>query len=340
VTGGLAVPSGDPAQLDTLADQLQALGTQTADLGADTLKAAASTLAESDWTGQAAGSFAEFAVDLGGGIGSAEPVLNTIVEAAQRFSTALSDAQQKVQAYNSLAQAAENDPSGSLLGDAELAGQNATDSLQALQEAGNQAAATVTSAAGDLENLFKGPVGSWINSLDMPPGGIFGNPGDPLLPGLGETEIYPLPPDLGLTQGDPVAPDLGLTQGDPIPPDLGLTQGDPVPPEIGIGSEIYPLPPELGLDERYPIGPLGPLINPDSGGSGSGGEGVPKAPKSGYGKSAVPSWVINQGETPYQGETPTQTATRIMNAQYGQGNWNKGPGSEYNQILKWASRHF
>jgi hypothetical protein len=332
VTGGLDVPGGDPAQLDTLASQLKGLGTQTADLGTDTLKAAASTLADSDWTGQAAGSFAEFAVDLGGGIGSAEPLLNTIAEAAQQFSRALSDAQQTVQAYNYLAQAAENDPSGSLLGDAELAGQNAMGSLQALEEAGNQAAATVTSAAGDLENLFKGPAGSWISSLDIPPGGIFGNPGGPLLPGLGGTETYPLPPDLGLTQGDPPAPDLGLPQG------------DPVPPELGIGSEIYPLPPELGLGESYPIGPLGSLINPDSGGSGSGGEtptgGVPKAPKSGYGKTAVPSWVINQGEAPYEGETPTQTATRIMNAQYGQGNWSKGPGSEYNQILKWASRHF
>jgi hypothetical protein len=70
------------------------------------------------------------------------------------------------------------------------------------------------------------------------------------------------------------------------------------------------------------------------------GDRVPKAPRGSYGKSAVPSWVINEGYTPYVGETPAQTAARIMNEQYGEGNWSKGPGSEYNQILKWASRHF
>jgi hypothetical protein len=332
VTSGLAVPGGDPAQLNALSDQLQELGTQTANLGSDTLKASASILADSDWTGQAAGSFADFAVDLGGGMGSAEPALYRIVGAAQRFASALSDAQQKVQAYNSLAQMAENDPSGSLIGDAELAGRSAMDSLQALTEAGNQAAATVTSAGGDLENLFKGPAGNWIDSLDIPSGGGFGGPDDPFLPGFGGTESYPLPPE------------LGLPEGDPIPPELGLPEGDPIPPEIGIGPEIYPIPPDLGPGESYPIGPLGPLINFNSGRSGSEAgtpqEGVPKAPKSGYGKSEVPSWISNQGEAPYEGETPTQTATRIMNAQYGQGNYKKGPGTEYNQIVKWASRHF
>jgi hypothetical protein len=74
-------------------------------------------------------------------------------------------------------------------------------------------------------------------------------------------------------------------------------------------------------------------------GSGS-GDRVPKKPTKAYGKTEVPSWVINQGETPYVGETPTQTATRIMNAQYGAGNWPKGGGKEFNQIEKWASRHF
>ena len=70
------------------------------------------------------------------------------------------------------------------------------------------------------------------------------------------------------------------------------------------------------------------------------GDQVPKTPRDSYGKSAVPSWVINGGYRPYVGETPAQTATRIMDEQYGEGSWPKGPGKEYNQILKWASRHF
>jgi hypothetical protein len=68
--------------------------------------------------------------------------------------------------------------------------------------------------------------------------------------------------------------------------------------------------------------------------------GVPKTPRGSYGKSEVPSWVINQGEAPYVGETPAETASRIMTKQYGEGNWSKGAGKEYNKILKWASRHF
>jgi hypothetical protein len=67
---------------------------------------------------------------------------------------------------------------------------------------------------------------------------------------------------------------------------------------------------------------------------------VPKQRIGNYGKSEVPSWVSNQGETPFVGETPAQTATRIMDEQYGEGEWEKGPGTEYNKIVKWASRAF
>ena len=65
-------------------------------------------------------------------------------------------------------------------------------------------------------------------------------------------------------------------------------------------------------------------------GSGSGG--------GGYGKSQVPSWVFNGGYSAEPGETPVQAATRIMDGQYGPGNWVKGPGTEFNQIVKWISR--
>jgi len=58
----------------------------------------------------------------------------------------------------------------------------------------------------------------------------------------------------------------------------------------------------------------------------------------GYGKSEVPSWVFNEGYAAGPDETPVQAATRIMNQQYGEGNWSKGPGSEFNQIVKWVSR--
>jgi hypothetical protein len=340
VTSGLAVPAGDPAQLDALAAQLRELGTQTGDLGANTLKTAASVLADSDWTGQGASSFADFAADLGGGVGSAEPALYTIANAAHEVSGAPSAAQNDVAAYNSIAQAAQNDPSGLLLGDADLAGQKATASLQTLAGTQDQAAATISSAAGDLGNLFKGPVASWVSGQHIPQEGIFDNPGDPLPPGFGGIEIYPLPTDIG--DGNII---------DPVPTDIGGGNIiDPVP-EIGGGNIIDPIPPEIGASEGYPIGQLGPLINftkkSGSGGESGGQAGQPgdvgpvkKPPKGSYGKTEVPSWVINDGNGPYQGETPTQTATRIMDAQYGKGNYPKGPNSEYSKIVKWAGRHF
>jgi hypothetical protein len=58
----------------------------------------------------------------------------------------------------------------------------------------------------------------------------------------------------------------------------------------------------------------------------------------GYGKSKVPSWVFNEGWRAEAGETPVEAATRIMNERYGVGAWDKGPASEYNQIVKWISR--
>jgi hypothetical protein len=58
----------------------------------------------------------------------------------------------------------------------------------------------------------------------------------------------------------------------------------------------------------------------------------------GYGKSKVPSWVFNEGWRAEADETPVAAATRIMNERYGIGAWDKGPASEYNQIVKWISR--
>jgi RHS repeat-associated protein len=68
--------------------------------------------------------------------------------------------------------------------------------------------------------------------------------------------------------------------------------------------------------------------------------GIPKKPVSAYGKSQVPSWVYTEGYVPYEGESPVTTATRIMNEQYGEGNWTKGTSTEYNQLVKWATGHF
>jgi hypothetical protein len=54
-----------------------------------------------------------------------------------------------------------------------------------------------------------------------------------------------------------------------------------------------------------------------------------------------PSWVKNEGYGfPRVGEAGEDFATRVLNAKYGQGNWSRGPGTEFNKIQKWADRNF
>ena len=52
--------------------------------------------------------------------------------------------------------------------------------------------------------------------------------------------------------------------------------------------------------------------------------------------SDIPSWA--RGERPQPGETPVQAADRILTGRYGQGNYPKGPGSEFNKIKKFFER--
>jgi uncharacterized protein YukE len=238
---------GDPEALEQLASRLESAAQGAGNLGGSTRQFTTATLSDAEWTGSAADSFSAFGANLGEGAGAAEGPLTQMASAVRTYAGSLRTAQQEAQTFNSIADAAQNDPSGSLISAAEQAGQNATNAISAMQQAGDQAAAKVTSAAGDLEGVFgKGPVQGFIGSQtglgeDIPMGDW--KPGDPMTP-----EIL----------GNPGAPDLGLPEGDPIPTDLG--------PEI-LGN---------------PGGMIGPLINfntpgqqGDEGDSGqeSGGEG-------------------------------------------------------------------
>jgi hypothetical protein len=49
-----------------------------------------------------------------------------------------------------------------------------------------------------------------------------------------------------------------------------------------------------------------------------------------------PSWVNSSMVD--KNKSPHQNATDILNAKYGEGNWIKGPKSEFSQILKWIIR--
>jgi hypothetical protein len=67
-----------------------------------------------------------------------------------------------------------------------------------------------------------------------------------------------------------------------------------------------------------------------------------KKPKKGakgkIGATDIPSWVA---AVPNAGESGKDFAKRVMDGQYGEGNWSDtGPRSEYSKIKKWANRHF
>lgn len=77
--------------------------------------------------------------------------------------------------------------------------------------------------------------------------------------------------------------------------------------------------------------------------TGDGGDDF-KSPTSGSGKekaSDAPSWARGDpAARPRVGESPSQSATRVLDSKYGSGNYPKGPGSEFNKIQKWHSRGF
>ncbi|CAF3333652.1 unnamed protein product, partial [Rotaria sp. Silwood2] len=52
--------------------------------------------------------------------------------------------------------------------------------------------------------------------------------------------------------------------------------------------------------------------------------------------SDYPSWVSNYERDP--GETAHQFADSVLKQQYGHGNYERGPGSEYNKIVKACDR--
>lgn len=66
-----------------------------------------------------------------------------------------------------------------------------------------------------------------------------------------------------------------------------------------------------------------------------------KKPKTGSGKEKaddVPSWA--EGESPYEDESGKDFSKRLMDEKYGENNYDRGPGSEYNKLKKWGDRGF
>jgi uncharacterized protein YukE len=241
VAGGLTVP-GDPDALEQLSTRLRYAAQGVGSLGGNTRQFTTGTLAGAGWTGSAADSFSAFGTSLGEGAGAASAPLTRIASAVETYASSLRTAQQRAAELNSIADTASTDPSSAV--------------MQAVRQAGERAAAEVTSASGQLQDLFStGPVRNFIATLpaadqDLPVGGWM--PGDPVPDGLG-TEILGNPGAFDLGSGTevlPPAPDIGLPEGDPLPPELGLPEGDPLP--SGLWTQILTNPGS---------GQQGPLVN-------------------------------------------------------------------------------
>jgi hypothetical protein len=68
-----------------------------------------------------------------------------------------------------------------------------------------------------------------------------------------------------------------------------------------------------------------------------------KKPKAGGGGKAgatdLPTWVRAKGEFPNVGESGRDFAKRVCDDEFGAGNYDTGPRSDFNQIKKWADQH-
>ena len=56
------------------------------------------------------------------------------------------------------------------------------------------------------------------------------------------------------------------------------------------------------------------------------------------GAKDIPSWC--QGQRPTIYESGADFAKRLLDEKYGPENYPRGPGSEYNKIMKWGDRSF
>ena len=239
---GVTMPGGDPAFLEQLASRLEAIAEGTADLGASTRQVTASIRSEAAWTGDAADAYTAFAGNLAQGVAAAPEPLYKIALAIRDYAGCLRTAQEKVAAYTSAAEAAQVSGNDSgYVSAAEMAGQNATTAVAAWQAAGDRAAAEVTTAAGQLADVFRSqsPVASWLGSQPVPWDTLAAFPGlgEPVVPQILKTPVWQLGPQILKTPGAELGPEILITPPGELGPEILIT------PPADLGPEILKTPP-------------------------------------------------------------------------------------------------
>jgi uncharacterized protein YukE len=247
---GLAMPGGDPAVLEDLASSLEAAAAGFGGLGRNTRQVTASIRLGAEWTGDAADSYTAFTGNLSHGAAAVEAPLSRIAASVRDYAGFLRMAQQKVAAYASAAETAQISGNDSAyVTSAQGAAHDAEAAVSAWQAVGDRVAAEVTSAAGQLGDVFgsQGPVQNWLGSQPVPLDTLAGMPGlgDPVMPQILKTPGMVLGPEILKTPGAELGPEILITPPGEIGPEILITRpGD-------LGPEMLKTPPGL----------LGPLIN-------------------------------------------------------------------------------
>jgi uncharacterized protein YukE len=163
---GLTWPAGNPGSLEQLADALDQHAFDVTAVANGTGAVTAQVRSQADWTGAAADAYTQFTTGLSRGIGRAAPPLTQIASAVRGYATVLRTAQQKVLVYNSAAEAAQVSSNGPAVVQAALdAESDAAQACGACQAAGDQAAAQVQAATGEVNGIFA-PEGALRSTIE------------------------------------------------------------------------------------------------------------------------------------------------------------------------------
>jgi uncharacterized protein YukE len=245
---GLAMPGGDPGGLEQLASTLEAAARGFGELGRSTRQVSTSVRSDAEWSGDAADSYTAFTGNLSQGAAAVEAPLSRIALSVRDYAGYLRAAQQKVQTYataTEVAQVSGND--SGYVSVAEGAAQEAEAAVSAWQAAGNRVAAEVTSAAGQLGDVFgsHGPVQIWLGSQPLPLDTLAGMPGlgDPVMPQILKTPGMELGPEILTTPGAELGPEFLITLPSELGPEILKT------PVAELGPGILKTPP----GESWPL---------------------------------------------------------------------------------------
>jgi uncharacterized protein YukE len=162
------MPSGDPAQLEALARQLNTIAEDLLNLGYDVGQATTSVVTRADWNGSAADAYTAFCGSVTSCVKGLSEPLHEVASAISTYATTLAAQQRSVRAAQATAASAIG---GSANGSREDTAQRAADTAAStVSQAAEQAAQKTREAESALAEIMKatGPVRTWLDAVHLP----------------------------------------------------------------------------------------------------------------------------------------------------------------------------